>query len=224
MGALTVADITKRVQRQFGDEDFAQIQQSDVINWVNDAMREIANQNDLLQKQGTASTVANQTQYTLPTDILNLHRVAYLGFALRPISVEEADELITGNSQSITQGYPTGTPSHYWIFAGKINLFPAPDTAVTSGLILNYTRQPAPVTSTTDTPELPAQYDNRIVEYCLGQAFELDMNTTMMQVKNGQFQQGIDRIKGQADWASQEFYPNVTSFQEYPDDVVGSAY
>lgn len=223
MGSLSVANITQRVQRQFGDQDFAQIIQSDILNWINDGVREITIQNDLLQKVGTASPVANQSQYSLPNDILRMRRVAYNGFALQQITLEDANEWLPGNSETVSQGYPVGTPTAYWIFAGKINLYPAPDSSITDGLTLYYTRQPALV-STGDTPELPSDYDNRIVEYCLAQAFELDMNTSMMQIKSTQFQQGIDRLKGNADWENQEYYPNITQMDEYPVDYADGYY
>lgn len=224
MGTLKVSDITTRVQRQFGDTELAQVLQSDVVNWINDAMREVAVQNDLLQVQGTAAAVANQSQYSLPATILRLRRVAYQGYSLRPISIEEADELIAGSSLTPANGYPTGVPSHYWVYAGQINLFPAPAVAGSNDITLYYTRQPVAVVNPADTPETPAQYDNRIVEYCLAQAWELDMNVTMSNMKNQQFQQGTDKLKGDADWENQDFYPNLTSISEYPPDLVGGWY
>ena len=224
MGALTVQDFITRVSRQFGDEAQAQVTTDDITNWINDAVREIVAQNNLLQKQASANTVVGQSQYSLPDDVLRFRRVAYNGISLRPITIEEADELIPDHSETTAQGLPTGTSTHYWIFAGQINLYPTPDQSVTNGLILYYTKLPTPVVATTDIPETPAEYDNRILEFCLGQAFELDMNTTMMQVKNTQFQQGVDRLKGNSEWENQEFYPNVTMVQEYPQDIVGGAY
>lgn len=223
MGILSVADIAVRVRRQFGDEDAAQVIDTDIINWINDCLREIVQQNDLLQKVGNADAVAQQIQYSLPTDILRMQRVAYNGVALQPTTLEQVNESLPGTSETVAQGYPVGTPLSYWIFAGKINLYPAPDTSLTNGLTLYYTRQPVPVDSG-DTPELPPEYDNRIVEYCLQQAFELDMNTTMMEVKSGQFQQGIDRLKGNPDWESQDSYPSITSTLEYPIDAIGGWY
>lgn len=224
MGALTVQNIIDRVRNQFGDANGAQVTDAMVINWINDGMREIVVQNDLLQVTGSSNSVANQVEYSLPAGILRMRRVAYSGQTLRPITLEEADELIPSHA-SVVGGvagtnYPTGTPTHYWIWSGKISFFPAPDTANVA-LTLYYTRYPTAVEATGDTPELPAEYDNRIVEYCLAQAFELDMNTTMMQVKGGQFQQGVDKLKGEDDWENQEFYPNITMIPEYDNDIVG---
>lgn len=224
MASLTVAQITQRVQRQFGDTELAQVVQQDVYNWINDAMREIAVQNDLLQVQGSAAAVANQKQYALPDEMLKLRRVAYQGFSLRNISVEDADELVSGSALSVANGFPVGTPTHYWVYAGLITLFPAPSTSGSNDIQLHYTRQPTDVTSTGDTPELPAEYHNRIVEYCLAQAWELDMNVTMSQVKTNQFQQGIDKLKGNADWENQNFYPSIAMVSEYPPDMVGGWY
>lgn len=224
MGALTVTQIKARVTTQFGDTDGAQVVDASIINWVNDAMREITQQQDLLQKVGSSNSVANQAQYNLPTDVLHIRRLAYSGFALQQITIEDANNLVPGSSESVAQGYPVGTPISYWIYANQINLYPAPSVSIASGITIYYTRQPTVVTSTSDTPELPAEYDNRIVEYCLKQAFELDMNTTMMAIKQNEFQQGIDKMKGNPNWESQEAYPSVSVTREYPDDIIAAWY
>jgi hypothetical protein len=218
MGALTVAQITTRVQRQFGDTELAQILQSDVYNWINDCIREVVVQNDLLQTQSVTDGVANQKQYDLPTAVLKLRRVGYQGFPLRPLSVEEADQMLGNSGVAVNSGYPTGTPTHYWVYAGKINLYPAPANSGTGDIALNYTKYPTPVTTTSDVPELPAEYDNRIVEYCIAQAFELDTNMQVAGIKMGQFQQGIDKLKGNADWEAQDYYPSITTVGESSED------
>lgn len=202
---MLVSEIATRVKRQFGDEAGAQIKDEDFIRWVNDAMREIAVNNDLLQVVASTPTVANQDQYDLPTNILTLRSVRYSGSKLKFLSPEESADLI--GSDSTTQG----TPTHYSIFARKIDLYPAPDKSGTSDLQLYYTRQPNPVTAVADEPELPLQYHNRIAEYCLAQAYELDDNQESYKVKMQQFQDGMDKLKGSEDWQVQDVYPSISA-------------
>lgn len=220
MATLSVAEIITRVQRQFGDEAEAQITQADIIRWINDAMREIANNNNLLQVKATANTTVNVNSYALPVGIARLHSVRFRGLVLQSTTQEQIDELIGATDLTVQQGYPVGTPRYYWIWAGQINLYPAPDTTSTTDLELYYTRQAIPVDDPADIPEVPEQYHNRIVEYCLARAYELDENFFIASLKDQTFSAGVDKIRQDESYKEQEFYPFITS----PNDEINSGW
>jgi hypothetical protein len=211
MSTLTVQEIFTRIQRAFGDEAQAQVTQADVIRWINDAMREIANNNNLLQVKATANTTNGVSAYALPVGIARLYSVKFRGLALESISLAQADELIGSIDLSVAQGFPVGTPTHYWIWAGQINLYPAPDTTSTTELTLYYTRQATPVVNLGDVPEVPEQYHNRIVEYCMARAYELDENFFIASMKDQKFEASVDKIRQDESWKNQELYPFITS-------------
>lgn len=201
---MNVGEIALRVKRIFGDEAGAQITDADIIRWVNDAQREIAYNNDLLQTTATTAVVPGQDQYTLPPDVLNLRSVRFQGKKLVFMTPEEA-------TQHGSDSKTTGVPTHYSLWARNLDLFPTPTTADADDLQLYYTRQPAAVGGTADTPELPLQYHNRIVEYCLAQAYELDDNMDSYKSKMQMFQDGMDRLKVNTDWQEQDVYPSITA-------------
>lgn len=226
MAGLSPVDIATRVYRQFGDEEAAQVTDDDIVRYINDAQREISVQHDLMQTKKAAATVANQSAYNLPADILRLRRVAYQGVALQPISQEQADESIPAHDQSVSQGFPTGTPLYYWVYAGQINLYPAPNTDGSTDLTIYYTATipdlvgldlvlNRPVADPANVITLPPEYHNSIVDYCMKQAFELDANTQLLALKGQEFQGGLDRIKGAQDWNNQNVYPSMTYTPEY---------
>jgi len=208
---LTVQEIFTRVHRTFGDEAQAQLTQADIIRWINDAQREIAVNNNALQVKTTANSVAQQQSYSLPAGILRLHSVRYNGIAMESRTLEQMDELLGTMDQTVAQGYPTGTPQYYYVWAGQINLYPAPDTAIANGLTIYYTREPAVVANLSDTPELPDQYHNRIVEYCLARAYELDENLFAASMAEQKFSAGVAALKQDESYEAQEFYPFITS-------------
>lgn len=213
---MNVTEIGTRVKRQFGDEAGAQINDSDIIRWVNDAMTDIAINNNLLQMKGSANTVAGTQAYNLPTDLLTLRSVSYQGLKLKPYSLEEADSLYMTSTNS------QDTPVGYWLFAKQINLFPIPSTSVASALSIYYTRSPVAVTAVGDTPEIPVQYHPRIVEYCIAQAAESDDNLAQYQLKMSQFKQGIDSLKDNQDWEERDFYPQISvTPRDYGEDWYG---
>lgn len=213
---LSVAEITTRITRQFGDEANSQISQEDIIRWINDAMREIAHKNKLLQAKAVTDVLSQIRTYTLPTDMSKLHSVRYKGVTLTPVTVAEADELLGQLDVTVTDGFPVGTPTHYWIWADQINLYPAPDTNVTGGLTAYYSRVPVPVANPGDVPELTDEYHNRILDYCLAQAFEIDENYQVSQAKMQAFNQGVAASNNISE-EQQETYPYITSSYDETD-------
>lgn len=205
------SEIALRVKRQFGDEAGAQITDSDILRWVNDAQREIAVHNDLLQTIATTTVVANEDQYPLPPDVLTLRSVRFGGRKLAHLSQGEVSNFIQSSGAG-AGSESTGTPTHYSSWGLKIDLYPTPASAnLTAGekLQIYYTRQPTPMASLVETPELPLQYHNRIVEYCIAQSHELDDNAESYKQKMQQFKEGVDQLK-YIDNAEQDVYSSIS--------------
>src|SRR4029077_14116720 len=115
-------------------------QDTDFVTWVNEAMKEIVTQLNLLQVTATAATVAGTSQYSLPNDILRLVSVKWQGTSLRFISLQQAEESIPDKDNA--SNYPQGTPTMYWIWGGKMYLYPAPSSSGASDLVIYYNRMP----------------------------------------------------------------------------------
>lgn len=213
---LSVQEILTRVQRSFGDEAQAQLTQADVIRWINDAQREIATNNNLLQVKASADTTASVNNYALPTGILRLHSVRWQGRVLQSLSLAQVDELTSTADQTVAQGYPVGIPMQYYIWANQLYLYPAPQTGAVGDLSIYYTRQPVAVANVSDIPELPDAYHNRIVEYCMARAYELDENFFIASLKDQSFNAGVEKMRQDESWKSQEAYPFITT----PEDDV----
>jgi len=201
------------VQVKFGDEAGVQITKDNIIRWINDAQRALAVNNDLLQRKATSATVVDQTAYALPSDILQARSVKWQGHTLHALSQAEADHYVRDNETDV----PTGTPTHYWIWANSIYLYPAPSSAGSADLELYYIRQPVSITediATLDSTalDLPLTYHNAIVDYVLVQAYELDDNWNAADRKAAHFAQASTDLKNPAD--TNEFYPFINSAWE----------
>ena len=219
--SLKVSDIQNRVKRQFGDTAAVQISDTDIIDWINQALRELCRQNNVNKAWAATSTTANQANYTLPDGVLSVISVQYKGNSLAQLTEEEAEKYIVGAYQTNAQGYPSGTPSHYWVLgdvsAPQIYLYPAPSASGTTDLNIFYASMPTKVTTGTDDlfTRIPVEYHNRVLEYCLAQAYELDGNTALYQVKMTQFNGGVIDLKGRDAESELPFYETITSL---PDD------
>lgn len=212
MANLTVGEIATRVKRQFGDEAGSQLTDADIVRWINDAMRDIALHNNLLQVKASAAIVAGQNEYTLPADILTLRAVKYNGRSLQPLTLAEADNFIDDHEND-----PAGEVTHYWLFANTLHLYRVPQTSGATLLKLYYTKQPTAVAVSGDIPEIPQQYHNQIVTYCLAQAYEMDADMESHRAKMQMFEDGVSRIKDNAEWENRDAYPSITYI---PDDGV----
>lgn len=208
---MLVSDVATRVKRTFGDEYGAQIDDTDIIRWCNDAQKEIALQNKLLQTVSNTNTVVNQQDYTLPTDLLALRGIRYDKLRLTMLSLDDIDAVVEDRSLD------KGTPQYYWTYAQTLSLWPTPDAV--KSITIYYTQVPATLTAVGNTISLPAQFDNRIVEYCVAQAAELDDNLEHYQLKMSQFQAGIDAHKNTLETVDQDdAYPFITY---RPDEYYG---
>jgi hypothetical protein len=92
-----------------------------------------------------------------------------------------------------------------------------PDIAGTANLL--YRRLPTEVANTTDTPELPIQWHNRIVEYCKAQACSLNDDMQKFDIHMAAFKGNSAAMRENAGWEQQEFYPHITASPEDTEDT-----
>lgn len=210
---MLVQDVADRVRRQFGDESSVQVTDTDIIHWVNDAQREIVAQSeDLLQTSVLTSTVANQQDYDVPTDMFVLKSLHYKPTSLtsfirlKALSMEEFDEYIDGWEGSL---YAASDPIVYHIYAGKIKLFPVPVVDITNGLKIYYSRKPVSATSLSDTVDLPDSYFNAVVSYCLAKSFEMDEDWGAAANMAGQMNSDVRRNQNRHNTPAWETYPTI---------------
>lgn len=206
---MIVSDVVKRVQRQFGDEASVQIEDADIIRFINDVVKEIAVQNDLMQATGTMNSVAGQNSYALPTDFLSLKSIYYNNMKVKPLKRTEYDEYIIESDPDETQ---QGTPFIYTRWGTNFILYPKPDSVKVIKLF--YQQRPVDVASLTDVIPLPTEYHLRVVEYCLQQAYQTDEDWDAATQMSAQFSDGMTRLKEQETFSDKEFYPVISVLQD----------
>jgi len=212
---VNLGDVKLRVKRQFGDDAGVQIQDADIVRWVNDAQREIANNNDDLLQQTAQTPVAEGiSAYDLPVDCRLLRQVKYNGLHLKGMGLNDFNEYIDGLDNP--QNYSQGNPLVYNVWQSQFTVFPTPSLAstVSNGSAtyfkIYYLRNTVDVVNDTDNLEFANGYHNHIVEYCLRMAYELDENWGASQQLNTRFQQGINGLKERDNWPVREVYPSIT--------------
>lgn len=214
----TVSDIFTRVKNLFGDQDGTQITEAMCINWINDAQKEAVMQHENLHPEEAFINTVDGTQvYTLPADLLSLTHVWYSDgdtyFVLKWMSPTEFNEYIDGWSGSAYYG--EGFPLVYTrIKESEITLFPIPDTSVTNGLKVVYSRYPVDVSVSGSTIDLPKYYDQFVEHFCMMKAYELDENWEASDRKAALVQNTLDFNNNREAWYGRERYPSVMPVAE----------
>lgn len=213
---MNLGEIKTRVKRQFGDESGVQVTDGDIVRWVNDGQRDIVNQNEgILEEVVTANSVVGQQLYALPTNLLVLRGVTYKSssdlsyYQMRGRSMQQFN--IEADGWDGSQWANNRQPQLYSVWKGSIRLFPVPDENQVAALKIYYQRMPVDVALDGDIPDLPLQYHNAVVNYCLSQAYELDEDWDSAGNKAQAMSADITANREREKWGNQEFYPTITT-------------
>jgi hypothetical protein len=204
---MNLSEIIKETQRIFGDDVQSQITKDDIVRWVNTACLEIVSQNDTAEGYlGNTPVIAGTTKYDLPSDLIKIRSVRVNGTKLRASTYEQLCEIDSNITES------TGAPTSYWVQSGALMLHPIPNNSLGNVDIL-YVKAPNVLTiaDLNKAPDVPIQYHPRIVEYCIGQASELDDDLSHYQLKMGQFRTGLSELRQNGEQPeSDSYYPSIT--------------
>lgn len=185
-----VSEVMTAVKRQFGDESGVQLEDADIVRWINDAQDVITAKNKVLKAKSTTPAVAGQAAYTFPSD--NIHQIEsihFKGYRVPNMNFAEAEEQIfTADPSQLALGEPV----LWYEWAGTFTFWPAPNT--TDNIVLYYTKRPTRVTTSTDTLSIPDKYYQDVVRYVLSQAYEMDEDMGNAQAKGAQFEASLNEL------------------------------
>ena len=207
-----VADIAEYVKRQFGDEAGVQITDQDILRWVNAAQRELNARNEILRGVGSTDLTAGVTEYDISSiDMLKIHSLYVNGKPIEHRSFQAAEEYIISQDPNRVS---TGEPRVWWKWGNTLGFWPKPDASVTDGIKIYFISAPNNIDDINGTLEIPDDYYNRVIEYVMAQAYELDEDSDSSRVKLDQFSDGLSRMAGQHDRTAIETYSTVTVLPE----------
>lgn len=169
ISSITLGELQTYVKRQFGDESGVQIDDSDIIRWVNMATVDICAKNSVLQATASTDGVIDQRSYdvgTLLAQAIKIEDVSYGSRTLEPTDKSGIRKLFGTEQDS------SGTPVYWYTWANQIMLWPVPNTAET--LSIDFIQRPADVSGAGDLLPLPDIYYEVICNYVMSKAAELD--------------------------------------------------
>ena len=207
-------DVATRVKRQFGDPDGRQITNNDILLWINSAQQEIVSQNPILKETADTNVVSGQDLYTYPTQrVQYIESLHYNSVPLQYYSFEEAQEYILSGVPQTT--FPTNVKPKIWYErAGNVYLYPTPQESITNGLRLFYVAQPEDITVLSDTLHVPDRYFQRVVDFALARAYQLDENWEAAQYKQQEYSIAMGMLANQDNMGQTNTYPTNTARTE----------
>lgn len=206
-----VSDVAAYVKRQFGDESGVQISDDDIVRWVNAGQAEISNANNVLQASADKVMTVGETMYALGTDmpIESIRSVHFKGIKGTYFNFNDFEKYVLDEDPD---GTKTGRPEYWTEWAGRIMVYPSPDDTYT--MTVFYRATPTLTTSGTDLLSLPDKYFQRVVDYVMAQAFELDENFNAHEAKMDRLDSKLVSMAGDEDKGSTDTYPRITVMED----------
>lgn len=187
---MTPANIVESARRRYnavGDSFFAD---DELYGLIYEAQLDIQQDTKIAESTDSSITTVDGTRtYAFPTNWISLKRVEYNGIPLFKIDFDEDDQ-ITGSRPDTTG---KGTPTSYFVWNETIYLRPVPDDAQT--LKLYGYKQPADVTSGTDTLLLPEMFHYILIDYVTAEMAFKDNNNPVGSYYSTKYQRGVERIR-----------------------------
>lgn len=203
-----VSEVMTAVKRQFGDESGVQLEDSDIVRWINDAQDVIVSKTKVLKAKSTIVATPEQGAYTFPSEnIYQIESIHYDGARIPNMGFPEAEEHIFGTDPL---GEALGNPVLWYEWAGTFTFWPAPND--NKNIDLYYTKRPERVSLSTDILSLPDRYYQDIVRYVLQQAYEMDEDLGNAQAKGAQFEQSINEFSEENRTAQNMTYSTITIY------------
>jgi hypothetical protein len=210
----TAGDVWSYVIRQFGDESGVQIVNSDVIRWINQAQAEINSKNLILRSKVSIPSTASVDTYTKPVDCMRITAVRYDNMLLPYIGFDDYLVKYQGTPQ-------TDYPVAWTQYGNGVILTPLPSDS-NKTIDLFYIPETGNVTGNGDYLSLPDRYFDRICEYVMSKAYELDEDWNAHQVQRGLLENNLTAMSND-ETNTQGPYPVVVDYSydnRYSSDYV----
>lgn len=172
---MTVQQIYDYVGSLVDDKDFGYFTTTELLRYINQKAREVqkelvlAGNNWYVQIDESQTTTINQANYTLPTDFLKMNRIELVQ---NPGTNEQRYPLVSITLNQKDRLYLEADTSCYYLLKNTLYLNPMPKTVKT--IRMYYTYRIAECTSSSDTPDVPAEYQEYLANLVVMKCFLKD--------------------------------------------------
>lgn len=158
---MTPAQIVTASRRKTNAESDSFYSDEELYGLIDEAILDLLGTEYALESVDTSITTVSGTRtYSVPASTIAIKRVEWNGETLRKIDGFKVDDELTADNPDSTA---TGTPRYWFEFADLIYLRPVPSSAATLKVFRSKT--PTPITTSTQTIEIPVHWHRGITNY-----------------------------------------------------------
>lgn len=152
MPSQTRATLSTLTSLLIDDPSNSAFTSAQVLAKIQEAQERFVLDTRVLRDLAAASTVASQQEYALPTDLMDIVRLALDGAELTRVSKADLSFIFRGSRWDQTIGIPT----HYYVDldpnSQKYGLYPIPVSAGSSNIAIEYVKMPPTLSADASVP------------------------------------------------------------------------
>jgi hypothetical protein len=173
----TLAEVRTQIRDRLDEAAARYWTNAQIDSWINEATRDVARRAEVLQTTSTITTIAGTQEYSMPSDVVRVHRVEHhSGDAVTPLEYRDFNNMdaVWGTGQKQT----TNTRPYWYSLWGyppnlKVVLFPIPALSDDTIKVFYY-RMPAAISGDSTTVPVPQGWEDLVVMYAEYIAFRKD--------------------------------------------------
>jgi hypothetical protein len=167
---MTPTEIETMARRQYNAVGDTFYSQAEIMDYIYKAQMDFCKHTFMLKKTYTTTTVADQSEYAMPSQTIAIKRLEVDGWKVEPISQNENDDLTVLNDASAL----AGNTDFYYQWGQSFFFTTAPTT---SGLTIKvFTFSMPQAVENTSTIEVPGEYHLDLVTFVLKEMALKDEN------------------------------------------------
>lgn len=170
---MDVADIEELARQNYNAIDDSYFSAAEIYRLIYRAQRELAVKANCIERTYTTTSTSGTSEYSFPTNAFALRLVEYNSVPLQKVTERERYSVSLASASATV----TGTPKFFSIWNRTIKLTPTPDTSSITIRLHTY-NFPQTVTLSS-TLEVPAEFQDGIVDYILRFMYAKDGNIAM---------------------------------------------
>lgn len=170
----------------YNDTGTNQFDDTDILQYINDGMVDIAIKAHCYETNETIALLANTVEYAITAQYTEIKAVQYFN----GVSYFGLKKGAPGNIGLSTDEADTDAPAFWYEFNGKIGIYPVLSSVTTQTVILYLARRPSAITAG-QTITTPAIYDNALKFYIVGRMALKDKNTALYAALMGQYEKEL---------------------------------
>ena len=215
--SYTGSKLSLAVKNKFGDTGGVQITDTMILEWINNGIREIVQQNPFLMKTATTSMIIGQAAYDLSalfssSRMFRIDMVTINGKSIKIVPLPEFQAYISDAAPEDNSGapvLPTGRPQIGNIYADILNLWPIPEATLTNAIMIYFRAYPNDLVLITDPLTVPDRFYNALFDFVTAQAHQLAEDTVLAQTALVHFQDKTRREYERENSNPNDFYPSI---------------